>query len=428
MNDQLPGTQLFKRNRGKFTKQLPQDALAFFNSNDEFPRNGDQFFPFRQNSDLFYLTGIDQEETFLLLFPECPNRDLREVLFIRRSSEKTETWEGHKLTAKEASDISGIEKVRFTDELEVVLPEVMAFAQSVFLNSNEYPKYYSDVPYRDLRFAAELKKKFPNHDYRRSAPIMHRLRMIKEPEEIKLISKAIEITGKAYQRILKYVEPGKKEYEVEAEISYVFALNRANGHAYKPIIASGKNACVLHYVDNRDVCSDGELLLMDFGAEYMNYAADLTRTIPVNGKFTDWQRACYESVWKVQKEAIKMLVPGNTIDQLNKEVNSLMEAEMIRLGLFSKEDVDKQDKDKPLYMKYFMHGTSHPIGLDVHDVGSKYEPFRPGMVFTCEPGLYIREQNMGIRLENNIVVSGAGPIDLTKDIPIDPDEIEKLMK
>lgn len=428
MNDQLPGSQLFSRNREKFTEQLPANALAFFNSNDEFPRNGDQFFPFRQNSDLFYLTGVGQEETLLMLFPGCPNKDLREVLFIRRSSEKTETWEGHKLTAKEASDQSGIEKVRFADELEVVLPEVMSFAVSVFLNSNEYPKYYSNVPYRDLRFAAELRDKYPNHEYKRSAPIMHQLRMIKEPEEVRMISKAVQITGKAFDRVLKYVEPGRKEYEVEAEISYVFAVNRANGHAYKPIIASGKNACVLHYVDNNDTCNDRDLLLMDFGAEYMNYAADLTRTIPVSGRFSEWQRACYESVWKVQKEAINMLVPGNTIDELNKEVNSLMEAEMIKLGLFSNEDVEKQDKDKPIYMKYFMHGTAHPIGLDVHDVGSKYEPFRPGMVFTCEPGLYIREQNMGIRLENNILVTDRGPEDLTKHIPIDPNEIEKLMK
>lgn len=424
----MPDSSLFARNREKFTEHLPENAMAFFNSNDVFPRNGDQFFPFRQNSDLFYLTGVNQEETMLMLFPDCPNKDLREVLFIRRSSEKTETWEGHKLDKKEATVISGIEKVRYADELEVVLTEAMSYAGPVFLNSNEYPKFYTDVPYRDLRFAGDLKKKYPNHDYRRSAPVMHSLRMLKEPEELRLIERAIEITGKAFKRILKFVAPGSKEYEIEAEMMHEFTMNRASGFAYSPIIASGKNSCVLHYTDNKDECKDGELLLMDFGAEYLNYAADITRTIPVNGKFTEWQRQCYESVLSVQKEAIKMFVPGNTIDQLNKDVNSLMEAEMLKLGLLKKEEVGKQDPENPLYMKYFMHGTSHFMGLDVHDVGSKYEPFKPGMVFTCEPGLYIREQNMGIRLENNIVVTGNGPEDLSKHIPIEPGEIEKLMK
>ena len=424
----MPASSLFARNREKFTEHLPENAMAFFNSNDVFPRNGDQFFPFRQNSDLFYLTGINQEETMLMLFPDCPNKDLREVLFIRRSSEKTETWEGHKLDKKEATELSGIEKVRYADELEVVLTEAMTYAGPVFLNSNEYPKFYTDVPYRDLRFAGDMKKKYPNHDYRRSAPVMHSLRMLKEPEELRLIERAIEITGKAFKRILKFVAPGCKEYEIEAEMMHEFTMNRASGFAYSPIIASGKNSCVLHYTDNKDECKDGELLLMDFGAEYLNYAADITRTIPVNGKFTEWQRQCYESVLSVQKEAIKMFVPGNTIDQLNKEVNSLMEAEMLKLGLLKKEEVGKQDPENPLYMKYFMHGTTHFMGLDVHDVGSKYEPFKPGMVFTCEPGLYIREQDMGIRLENNIVVTEKGPEDLSKHIPIEPGEIEKLMK
>lgn len=427
MNNILPGPQLFESNRKKLLEKLPGGSLVFFNSNDLYPRNGDQFFPFRQNSDLFYLTGISQENTFLLLFPGCPNKDLEEVVFILKANEKTETWEGHKLTKEEASAVSGIESVRFIDDLEIVIPEVMAYAEKVYLNSNEYPKYYSDVPYKDLRFAIKLREKFPNHEYKRIAPLMHQLRMVKEPGEIELIRRAVDITGKAFLRILKFTGPGKSEYEIEAEITHEFAVNRAQGHAYRPIIASGKNACVLHYTDNKDVCRDGELLLMDFGAEYLNYAADLTRTIPVSGKFTNWQRECYESVLRVQKEAVKMFIPGNTIEKLNKDVNSLMESEMVKLGLLTKEDIEKQDKDKPLYLKYFMHGTSHFLGLDVHDVGSKYEPFRPGMVFTCEPGLYIREQNMGIRLENNIVVTEKGPEDLTREIPIEPDEIEKLM-
>jgi Xaa-Pro aminopeptidase len=418
---------LFKENRKRFVKLLPPGSLAIFNSNDENPRNGDQDFRFRQNSDLFYLSGINQEQTVLLLFPDSPNEDLQEVLLIREASEKTITWEGRKLMQEDARKISGIGQVKWLGEMDAVLTEFMAYAEHVYLNSNEYPKYHNDVPYRDLRFGKQLRERFPNHDYRRAAPLMHRLRIVKSEPEIELIKKAVEITGKAFRRILKFARPGVKEFEIEAEIQHEFTVNGANGMAYHPIVASGENACFLHYTDNNDECLEGQLLLMDFGAEYANYAADLTRTIPVNGRFSKRQREYYDAVLRVQRAAIRLLVPGNTIDKLNKEVGRMMEREMIELGLLDSKEVSAQDPDKPLYMKYFMHGTSHFIGLDVHDVGSKYKPFRAGMVFTVEPGLYIREEKTGIRLENNVLVTDEGPVDLTAGIPIEPDEIEKLM-
>ncbi len=420
--------QLFIDNRKRFIDKMEAGSLAVFQSNDEFPRNGDQNFPFRQNSDLFYLTGIVQENTILLLFPECPDKNLQEVLFVRRTDDKIARWEGHKYSKEEAKHVSGIEKIRWSDEFSAVLTEVMTYVDNVYLNTVEYFKYSNEVPYRDLRFAREIRERYPNHGYLRAAPVMASLRMIKSPAEIDLIKHAVSITGKAFRRVLAFARPGVAEYEVEAEIGHEFTINRANGHAYQPIIASGSNACVLHYTDNDAVCADGDLLLMDFGAEYANYAADLTRTIPVNGKFTDRQRACYEAVLDVQREAIKMLVPGNTPDQVSKDTYKLMEQKMIGLGLLKEEDIAGQDPDAPLYMKYFMHGTSHFLGLDVHDVGSKFEAIKPGMVFTCEPGLYIPAEGIGIRLENNILVTEGQPVDLTADIPVEPDEIEALMK
>ncbi len=306
-----------------------------------------------------------------------------------------QTWEGHKYSGKEALDISGIAKVKWLDQFDAFLTEAMSFAEKVYLNSIEYSKYSTDVPYRDLRFAREIREKFPNHDYRRVAPLIYPLRTIKTGEEIGMISQAIDLTGNAFQRILKFVKPGVMEYEVEAELTHEFLFQGASGCAYHPIIASGINACALHYIENSGECCDGDLLLMDFGAEYGHYAADLTRTIPVNGRFTDRQRACYNAVLRVLRQSARLLVPGNTIDQVNKEVNKLMEEEMIVLGIISREGIEKQDPDKPLFAKYFMHGVSHFLGLDVHDVGSKFEPFRPGMVFTFEPGLYIKRRKNG---------------------------------
>jgi Xaa-Pro aminopeptidase len=418
----------FTSNRKKFTEKMAPASLAIFHSNDVFPRNGDQSFKFRQHSDLFYLTGIDQEKTILLLYPDCPNHDLREVLFIIEPSETLQTWEGHKYSKKEAQELSGVDRIKWIDQFDFILSEVMSFAEKVYLNSIEYPKFSTDVPYRDLRFAREIRERFPNHEYCRAAPLLYPLRTIKAEEEIAMIRKAIDLTGSAFERILKFAKPGVMEYQVEAELTHEFLFHGTAGSAYHPIIASGKNACTLHYVENSMECRDGDLLLMDFGAEYNHYAADLTRTIPVNGKFSERQKACYNAVLRVLRQSAKLLVPGNTIDQVNKAANMLMEEEMIGLGLFTREEVDAQDPEKPLFMKYFMHGVSHFLGLDVHDVGSKFEPFRPGMVFTFEPGLYIREEKMGIRLENNYLITEGAPVDLTAGIAVEAEEIEKFMK
>jgi Xaa-Pro aminopeptidase len=420
--------QLFKDNRKRFISRLPEKATAILLSNDEYPRNGDQFFKFRQNSDLFYLTGIDQEKTILLLSPACPNKKLREALFIIKTNEQLATWEGHKYTKEEARDISGIENVFWLDDFEASLREALAFTGPVFLNSNEYVKYFNDVPDKNHRFALDFKEKYPLHKIERAAPVLTELRSIKSEEEIEILSHACEITRKGFERVLKFVRAGIYEFEIEAEIDHEFKINRANGHGYAPIIASGANACVLHYVDNDDACQDGDLLLMDFGAEYAYYTADMSRTIPVNGKFSDRQKACYNAVLRVFKQLRELYVPGNTPDFINETSEKLMEAEMVKLGLFTNEDIKHQDPDKPLFKKYFMHGVAHPLGLDVHDVGSKYEAFKPGMVFTCEPGIYIREENIGIRIENDILITENGPVDLMENIPIEADEIEKLMR
>ncbi|MDT8393404.1 MAG: aminopeptidase P N-terminal domain-containing protein [Bacteroidales bacterium] len=417
----------FTENRKQFTTLLPPGSIAIFHSNDVFPRNGDQNFPFRQQSDLFYLSGLDQEETILVLAPGHPDEGMREVAFVTETNEKIAIWEGQKLTKEKATAISGIKKIQWTRDFDIALKELIIWAKHVYLNSNEYPKYSNPVPYKDLRFARELKEEYPAHNYERSAPLMLELRKIKKPIEVELIRRAGEITGKAFDRVLKTVRPGTMEYEVQAEIEYAFAMNRATGPAYRPIVAAGENSCVLHYIDNNQVCRDGELLLMDFGAEYANYAADITRTIPVNGKFTTRQKACYEAVLRVHDKAIQLLRPGITIDEFNKEVNKMMEKEMIGLGLFSEADVKSQDANKPLYMKYFMHGTAHPLGLDVHDVGSKYDPVEAGMVLTCEPGLYIREEKIGIRIEDDILVTDNAPVNLTGQVPVKVEEIEALM-
>lgn len=418
---------LFNSNRERFIHKLQKNSTALFFSNDQYPRNGDQLFKFRQNSDLFYLTGIDQEKTILLLAPDCPNEKLKEALFIIKTNEKLAIWEGHKYTKKEVREISGITNIFWLDEFEASLREALSFTKTVFLNSNEYVKFFNEVPDKNHRFALDFKDKYPLHKIERAAPILNELRTIKSAEEINLIQKACDITQKGFERILKYVKPGVHEFEIEAEIDHEFTINRANGHGYAPIIASGKNACVLHYIDNNEVCSDGDLLLMDFGAEYANYTADMSRTIPVSGKFTERQAACYASVLKVFKELRKLYIPGNSPDLINSTAEKLMEAEMIKLGLFTAEDVMNQDTENPLFKKYFMHGVAHPIGLDVHDVGSKYAPFEPGMVYTCEPGLYIREENIGIRIENDILIEEGIPIDLMGNIPLEISEIERLM-
>lgn len=419
--------QLFIENRKKYAASLKPKSIAFFHANDEMPRNGDSTFKFRQNSDLFWLTGIDQEQTILVLFPESPLPQYREILFLRQTNEKIAIWEGHKYSVEEARAASGIQMVLWLQDFDMVVPMLMNHAQHVYFNLNENDRQAWTVPYKDLRVANEYKQKYPSHTFERSGPIMAQLRSIKSETEIKLMQRACDITEMAFRRVLGFTKPGVWEHEIEAEIIHEFIRNRATDHAYNPIIASGYSACVLHYNENNKECKDGEVILMDFGCEYANYASDLTRCIPVNGKFTPRQRDVYDAVLRVMRAASKMLYPGNTIEKYHGEVGLLMQDELLGLGLITKEDIKKQNPDLPAYKKYFMHGTSHFLGLDVHDIGNKYMPMQAGMVFTCEPGIYIPEENLGIRIENDILITEKGQHDLMMNIPIEADEIEDLM-
>lgn len=418
---------LFTENRKKFIQKLLPASLAVFNSNDVMPTNADGTMPFRQNNDLFWLSGIDQEETILLLFPDCKNEQHREVLFVRETNETIAIWEGEKLTKQKASEVSGIKTVYWLSQFQQVFSALMFECKNVYLNTNEHTRAIVEVETRDARFIKWCKEKFPAHIYQRSAPIMHELRAVKSQTEIELIKTACRITEKGFRRVLKFIKPGVTEYEIEAEFIHEFIRNRSRGFAYTPIIASGFNACVLHYTKNNRTCNDGEVILLDVAAEYANYASDLTRCVPVNGTFTRRQKDVYNAVLRVMKQATQMLEPGTFIDEYHKEVGKIMESELIGLGLLDKHEVAKQNPDAPLYKKYFMHGTSHFMGLDVHDVGFRNEPIKAGMVFTCEPGIYIREENLGIRLENDILVTDSKPIDLMCSIPIEADEIETLM-
>jgi Xaa-Pro aminopeptidase len=417
----------FSGNRKNYINLIKKNSVSLFFANDQQQRNGDQYFPFRQNSTFFYLTGIEQEKSILLLAPECPNESLREAIFLLKPEKDLEIWEGHKLTKDEAKDISGIKNVYWLDEFDILLKEALSYTSDVYLNGNEYVKFIPETESREDRLGKEIRNKFPLHNYRRAAPFVAKLRLVKSKHEIEILKKACDITNKAFRKVLQFTKPGVFEYEVEAEVTREFLRNGASGHGYAPIIASGKNACFLHYIVNDNKCADGDLLLMDFGAEYANYTADMSRTIPVNGKFTERQKALYNAVLNTLKEVKKLYVPGNTINDINKKTNELMEKEMIKLGLFTQEEINNQPKDEPLYKKYFMHGTAHFLGLDVHDVGSKTEPFKPGMVLTCEPGIYIPEENIGIRIENDILITENEPIDLMADFPIEIEEIETLM-
>lgn len=415
-------------NRRNFISQLKPSSIAVFHANDVMPTSADGTMPFRQSSDLFYLSGIDQEESILLLYPDARDEKMREMLFVRETNDHILTWEGYKLTKEQAREVSGIKNIHWTSEFKQVLNTVMAQCEHVYLNSNEHLRAVVEVETRDARFIKWCQQTYPLHQYQRSAPIMHHLRAVKSEHEIAQIKKACGITEKAFRRLLRFIRPGVMEYEIEAEIYHEFLRNRSRGPAYGSIIASGANACILHYVDNFRECQDGDVVLMDFGAEYANYASDLTRSVPVNGTFTKRQREVYEAVLRVMKTATRMLVPGNTLDQYHAFVGTVMEHELIGLGLLNDNDVKNQDKEKPLYKKYFMHGTSHHLGLDVHDLGDKYRPFQPGMVFTCEPGIYIHEEGLGIRLENDILITANGPVDLMESIPLEPEDIEREMK
>ncbi|GAA4000363.1 aminopeptidase P family protein [Hymenobacter fastidiosus] len=419
---------LFIQNRRNFIQQLPPASLAVFQSNDVMPTNADGTMAFRQNNDLFYLSGVDQEESILVLFPDARLPHHREILFLKETSDHILVWEGYKLTKDQARTQSGVPTIMWLDSFKQVLPALMNEAENVYLNSNEHIRAVVEVETRDARLGKELRARYPLHQYRRAAPLMHQLRAIKSTEEIRLLREAANITDKAFRRVLGFVQPGVWEYEIEAELYHEFLRNRSRGPAYGSILASGANACILHYVSNDRECQDGDVILMDFGAEYANYAADLSRSIPVNGIFTPRQRAVYDAVLRVMKFATSRLVAGNNIEDYHAEVGRTMEQELIGLDLLNANDVQNQDPGAPLYKKYFMHGTSHYLGLDVHDVGAKYRTFEPGMVYTCEPGIYIREEGLGIRLENDILITRSQPEDLMKNIPLEADDIERLMR
>ena len=420
-------SQLFVRNRQRFSAELKAKSIAIFNSNDIMPTNADGTMDFRQNNDIFHLSGVDQEESILIVFPDSFHAKHKEILFLKETNEHIAVWEGAKLNKKQAFETSGIKTVYWLDQFESVLKTLMSECECVYLNSNEHLRANIEVETRDARFGKWIRKTYPIHQYERAAPIMHKIRAIKDPVEIELIQKACNLTEAAFRRILKTIKPGVMEYEIEADVIHEFIRNRSRGFAYTPIIASGESACILHYIDNNQPCKDGDVILMDFGAEYANYASDMTRCVPVNGKFTPRQKEVYNAVLRVMKAATKMLIPGNYLHEYHVEVGLLMEKELLGLGLISQEDISNQKPEWPAYKKYFMHGTSHYLGLDVHDVGSWTTPIEAGMVFTCEPGIYIPEENLGIRLENDVLVTENGPNDLMKNIPLEADEIEALM-
>jgi Xaa-Pro aminopeptidase len=416
---------LFINNRKLLSAKLEENSIAIFNANDIMPTNSDGTMPFKQNSDLFWLSGVDQEESVLAIVKN--NNQVEEMLFLKETNEHIAIWEGAKLDKELAQKNSGVEKIYWLNQMDEVLNINIEKANKVYLNKNIHSRSTSEVETRDDRFRKTLTKRHPKKEIVEVAPIMHELRFIKSEIEIELMKHACDITEKGLRRILPIIKPGIMEYQIEAELMHEFLSNRSAGFAYQPIIGSGVDSCVLHYIDNNKMCKDGDILLMDFGAEYANYASDLTRTVPVNGRFSERQKNVYNAVHRVMKEATNMLRPGTDHKKMQQEVIKIMEEELIGLGLFDKEDVKRQDPSKPMYKKYFMHGTSHSLGLDVHDVGDTSTPMQPGMVFTCEPGIYIREEGIGIRLENDVLVTSGDPDDLMKNIPIDYQEIESLM-
>jgi Xaa-Pro aminopeptidase len=420
--------QLYCTNRAKFVAQMKEHALAVFNSNDIFPISADSTMPFQQHRDILALTGVDQEESILILFPTASNPAHREVLFLKETNETIAVWEGEKLTKEAAYETSGIKTVYWLQQFPTIFKQLMSEASSVYINTNEHLRASTEVETREDRFIKKLKIDYPGHNYLKSAPIMHKIRSIKDAIEIELMQKACKITEAGVRRTLPFIKPGVWEYEIEAEFAHEFLRNRSKGFAYTPIVASGKNACVLHYIENNQQCKDGDVILLDVGAEYANYSSDLTRCIPVNGKFTARQKEVYNAVLNVKKEAEKLLVPGTMMAEYHKEVGKLMEAQLLNLKLIDQTDIKNQNPDWPAYKKYFMHGTSHFLGLDTHDVGLWHEPIQAGMVFTCEPGIYIPEEGLGIRLEDDLVVQASGqPFNLMKDIPLEAEEIEELM-
>jgi Xaa-Pro aminopeptidase len=420
--------QIFIQNRKRFVAQMDKNAIAIFNSNDELPTNADQLYKFKQNSDLIWLTGIEQEDSMLILFPNNPDPKYREVLVLTRPNELKEKWDGHRLRLQEATAISGITTIVWLDSVEGLLQPWIHLADTIYLNTNENDRKANTVPVRDYRYAEMMKQRYPLHQYKRSAKVLKNLRAIKTKEEIEVMQTAINITNVAFKRLLQFIKPGTMEYQIEAEIMHSFLSQRATGQAYGSIIASGDRARTLHYVENNKECKDGELILMDFGAEYGNYCADLTRTIPVNGKFTSRQKIVYNACLHLHKYAASILKPGisiiNYTDKVGDEATKIFE----KIGLLTKAAIKNEDKENRAYRKYLYHGISHHLGIDVHDVGTRTEPIKAGMVFTIEPGIYIEEEQMGIRIENNFWITKNGNIDLMKNIPITVEAIEALMK
>lgn len=407
---------------------MKPNSMAIFNSNDIYPTSADGTMPFEQHRDIFYLSGVDQEESVLLLFPDCPNQALREVLFVRETNDHIAVWEGEKLTKEAAFETSGIVTVFWLQELEKVLFEMASYCDTFYINTNEHYRAKVETETREDRFTKWILAKYPAHSVAKSNPILQRLRSVKDVIELDLMQQACNITEKGFRRLLHFVKPDVWEYEVEAELIHEFIRNRSKGFAYTPIIASGNNANVLHYIENNQQCKAGDLLLLDVAAEYANYKSDLTRTIPVSGRFSERQKAVYNAVNHVKKEATKLLVPGTLWKEYHVEVGKIMTSELLQLGLLDKADVQNEDPKWPAYKKYFMHGTSHHIGLDTHDYGLLHEPMQANMVFTVEPGIYIPKEGFGIRLEDDVVVQEQGePFNLMQHIPIEADEIEELM-
>ncbi len=421
-------SSFYRSNRARFMDAISQGGLAVFNSNDIYPISADSKMPFQQHRDIFYLSGIDQEESVLLLFPDAKNSNHREVLFVKKTNNHIAVWEGAKLSQKEATNISGIQTVLWTDDFNSLFNQLTKEAKSIYFNTNEHYRANIETQTREDRFIEWAKKKYPTHQHEKSNFILQRLRSLKHKEEICQIQQAINITEKGFRRVLDFVRPGVWEYEIEAEFVNEFIKNRSKGFAYSPIIASGRNSNVLHYTQNNSKCQSGDLILIDVGAEYGNYASDMTRTIPISGKFTPRQRRVYDAVRKIGEESMQLLVPGTLIKEYNQEVGKIMSSALIDLGLLDKKDLNIKDKKNPAYKKYYMHGTSHHLGLDTHDYGLIEEPIEPNMVLSVEPGIYIPEESFGIRIEEDVVVQEkGGPINLTKNIPKDPDEIEFLM-
>ena len=418
-------SSLFIKNRANFISKMKPNSMAIFFSNDLMPRSADGFHAFRQNPDFYYLTGIDQEDCILILYPDAHSNNHKEILFLKETNEHIAVWEGEKVDKIKGEELSGIQSIQWNDQFNNILNHLSGYVNTFYLNINENDRSGSPVPTKEIRFAKEMRSRFPLHNFERSAPIMAVLRSIKHQEEIDTIQIACNITEKAFRNVLATTKPGMMEYEVEAEIISTFIRNGATGHAYSPIIASGANACVLHYVTNDSVCKDGDLLLFDFGAEYANYASDMSRTIPVNGKFSARQKEVYNACLNIHNEAKLLLRPGITLDDYNTEIKKMMSGALIDINLIDK-DADAKTKMQQT-IKYFPHGTSHFMGIDVHDIGNRYGKIEENMCFTIEPGIYIREEGIGIRIENDFIVKEAGNLDLMKNIPITIEEIEELM-